>query len=624
MRHYPQNEFMCGILGYCDTDQDVNLKQRQLQDSLSKLSHRGPDGAGEYFWNHVYFGHRRLSIIDLSEAANQPFHFFEEKVAIVFNGEIYNYKELALQLPSLRTASDTEVILRGYLLWGIAFFKQLRGIFAFAIYDYREGQSIVLYRDLAGVKPLYYVHERNRFAFASEIKAFKDLFLLQRDESVLRAYLAIGYCPEPMTAYKNVRCCQPGECITFDLRQGKLHCYLLNGYDFTISNNNSFAENVRITRGLLRQAVQRNLVADVSLSVSLSGGIDSSLVAANSFEQEVKLLTVKFDDQAYDESMIAKRYARELERAIEVIHIKKDSDLALLDRLLLHFDQPYSDTSAIPFYFLCREAARGGKVLLGGDGGDEVHGGYSSFGWLPLLWKVRKMTGVLNRPAQAVLRGSRLRNWNRVQGLVGFNSPAEVICELSSWLPTSTRFDDKPVFLFDTDVVFDVFRQGWIDFHHSFSTQMVYGYFFKRMLSDYLRKADMMSMINGLEYRVPMLDEDFVRFGLTIPFSQRCGMFEQKKVLRAIHKTSFSGGAYKRPKSGFAMPVDKWLKREDFEIIESRLLGKQAEVKEYVRPEYIKFLFLALNSDQTEQISRASVYQRIIQLYSFQLFCEGQ
>jgi len=613
---------MCGVLGFCDRVGDIRNKRQNLSQALKTLSHRGPDAFGEYYWNQVYFGHKRLSIIDLSSAADQPFHFSNEQVAIVFNGEIYNYKELATTLPPMITSSDTEVILRGYLCYGIDFFEKLRGIFALAIYDYRGDGEIILYRDLAGIKPLYYVNEGTRFAFASEIKAIEKLFSLKPEESVLRSFLAIGYCVEPLTAFKSIRCCQPGECIVFNIKSGLLKSKIINDFVFDVVNKNSKEENRIRTEQLLKQAVKRNMIADVPVSLSLSGGIDSSLVASYSSEFPVKLLSVRFNDSKYDESEVARGYANALGKSLEIIDIEESASIELLNRILLHFDQPYADTSAIPFYFLSKAAAAHGKVLLGGDGGDEVHSGYKSFGWLPFVWNNRSKLRQLDLVAQYMLPGSWKRKWNRIHELANLKRIPDLICEWNSWLPTSTELKGNSVFRFDTNMVFEVFRNEWMSQESRFSSQLSYAYFKKRMLSDYLRKADMMSMLNGLEYRVPMLDEDFVKFSLSIPYYQRADAAKQKKVLRQIHKRRYSGYGSMRPKSGFSMPVDKWLTKSDFSIIRDKLLKKNAVIADFIDPAYIQFLFSSLEENHSESISRAAVYQRIIQLYSFELFCE--
>lgn len=613
---------MCGVLGYCDLVGDIRLSKKKLSEALETLSHRGQDASGEYYWQNVYFGHRRLSIIDLSDAAHQPFHFLAERVSIVFNGEIYNYKELAATLPSMVTSSDTEVILRGYLCFGTDFFKRLRGIFAFAIYDYREEDSIILYRDLAGVKPLYFIQEGNKFAFASEIKAFHKLFSLKPNESVLQSYLSIGYCVEPHTAFKSVRCCRPGECLTFHITSGRMESRIIDQYEFDHVNGKSRRENIEVTEGLLKQAINRNMVSDVAVSVSLSGGIDSSLIASYCSGFPAKLLNVRFQDDSYNESEIAKRYANDLNRTLEIIDVNEGAGIELLTRILLHFDQPYSDTSAIPFYFLSKAAVAHGKVLLGGDGGDEVHCGYSSFGWLPYVWQHRGILRKMNSFGRFVLPNSQQRIWNRLQGLVNFNKEPDLICEWNSWLPSSTTYGDESVFRFDTSVVLDMFCDDWQIKDRPFPVHLIYAYFRKRMLSDYLRKADMMSMMNGLEYRVPMLDEDLVKFSLSIPFNQRADLMLQKRILRKIHQGKYSGTEYKRPKTGFSIPIDRWLSKSDFAEIEESLSRKGAVVSEFINPHYIKFLFTALEENHRVRISRSSVYQRIIQLYSFQLFCE--
>lgn len=612
---------MCGIFGFSDSSRNVEYYRIQLNEGLHSLTHRGPDGYGEYYWQHVYFGHRRLSIIDLSDAAAQPFHAFDRKVSIVFNGEIYNYKELAATMPSMLTSSDTEVILSGYYYYGVEFFKRLRGIFAFSIYDFREGERIILYRDLAGVKPLYYIHRGTQFAFASEIKALKKLFSLEPNEAILKTYLSIGYCLEPETALKSVLCCRPGECITFDVHTGILQSTQLSGYQFGIVNSSSFDENLERTEQLLQQAVNRNMVADVPISISLSGGIDSSLVASFA-SYDAKLFTVQMPDSDYDESQNAKDYADFLDRTIEIVELREESGLELLDRILLHFDQPYSDTSSVPFYFMTKAAANYGKVLVGGDGGDEIHCGYKSFGWLPLVWQSRSLIRGMHPVLSGLLSGSKKRSWNRIYEISRNSKMSGLICEWSSWLPPSLSYDGKSVFQFDVQTIFEKFRDEWLAEEIAASSQLTYAYFMKRMLGDYLRKADMMSMLNGLEYRVPMLDEDLVNYSLTIPFHQKANLIRQKRILRELHNKKYSGLGSNRPKSGFSIPMDRWLSKADFEIIKESLTKRNALVTEYISSDYINFLFSALDGRQSEIVSRSSVYQRIVQLYAFQLFCE--
>lgn len=614
---------MCGIFGYSSSKTDISSKLNVLRGSLNTLVHRGPDSGGEYYDHKVYLGHRRLSIIDLSVYANQPFKGSGNAI-IVFNGEIYNYQELSRRFKlNLKTSSDTEVILEGYLRYGIEFFEYLRGIYAFSIYDLRKEPRLVLYRDLAGVKPLYYSKTNDFFTFASEIKALKHLQnKFSINESVLKSYLSLGYCIEPNTIYREIRSVEPGQCLQYCLDDGSVSISTVKRYNFNLSNGLSFQENKLKTNELLDQAVNRNLVADVSVSFSLSGGIDSSLIVAHGGSSNSKSISIRFNDSEYDESSTAMLFSKVVGVPLDVISIDQHSSIELLDKLFLHFDQPYSDSSAIPFYFLSREASKFSKVLIGGDGGDEIHNGYPSFSWLPWIHQFRDSLGLLLSLSQRFVSGSKRRKMNRLQDLAAFNNWDDVVCEWSSWIPPSSRFERKSPFLFDANDILDVFQESFNNVNvRGFQSSIVKNYFFKRLLSDYLRKADMMSMLNSLEYRVPMLDEDLVEFSLSIPYHQKSDCLRHKKILRSLHADIFPRNTSERKKSGFGIPLDRWLSINDFQYIESIVKRKDSIARQYIRNDYINFLFTSLfNPSDNSTISRGSVYQRILMLYSLELW----
>ncbi|MES2691192.1 MAG: asparagine synthetase B, partial [Bacteroidota bacterium] len=296
---------MCGILGVIQ-QQNQTGKERFLY-ALNHMQHRGPDGYGVFHNNHISFGHRRLSIIDLSSSADQPFKSGDEKLVIVFNGEIYNYKEISGGL-SLQTTSDTEVLLKGYAKEGISFFKKIRGIYAFCIYDNRNEQQpkCILLRDPAGVKPLYFINGSNGFIFASELKSILPLLDKKPEinEQIIKKYIHLGYCPEPETAYQDVYALEPGSCFTYDLANNSITEEIILHYDFNEQVMNE-KEAINETGRLLDIACQRNMVADVKVNVALSGGIDSSLIYAYTnkhHNNNVTGITVAFDDKAYDES----------------------------------------------------------------------------------------------------------------------------------------------------------------------------------------------------------------------------------------------------------------------------------------------------------------------------------
>lgn len=616
---------MCGIFGFSSSK--INEGSLSLlRKSRDTLMHRGPDAAGEYCDQHAYLGHRRLSIIDLSVSANQPMKAANVPVFIIFNGEIYNYKQLSEDLGSLKTKSDTEVILQGYIQKGVDFFKLLRGIYAFCIYDCRTEPKLILYRDLAGVKPLYVYHSKDNFTFASEIKAIKTLHgNLPVNDRMIKSYLSLGYCLEPETIYKNLIALRPGECMTYKPLTDTLESIILNAYNFSNQNTKTFSENKSETLNYLTQAVHRNKVADVPVRFSLSGGIDSSLIYAMGVDESpVKAITIKFTEKMYDESAIAMEYGKALNRPVEVVTADAHSDLDLLNKILLHFDQPYADSSAIPFYILSHTSSHSSKVLIGGDGGDEIQGGYPSYGILPWMMKLKRYALAFRYGSSlaAVFSKEKSRQLKRLYELMLLDSIDDIMCEWQAWIPPSTKFNGKSVFKFDVNDLFSSFNIDSNDLSEiTVEERITKDYFYKRMLSDYLRKTDMMSMLNSIEYRVPMLDEDLVSFSLTIPYAQKSGLFNYKKILRGIHSELYPPQTSALKKKGFGIPLDQWLNDSDFEKIKKIVLDKEGIVHQYIEEDYVYFLFSSLNNKSTRaSISRSSVYQRILILYALQIW----
>ncbi len=616
---------MCGILGYVsksNLDDEIILRCKK---GLSALRHRGPDAENFYQNDHVFLGHRRLSIIDLSESANQPFFSSCGKAAIIYNGEIYNYKDLCDGL-HLRTSSDTEVLLEGFLKYGKSFFKKLRGMYAFAIYDFRTSDpTVTLLRDPSGIKPLYVYNRNGALIFASEMKAIVPIVrekLTVREHSVL-SYLQLSYVPEPDTIYEQIKAHPPGQLSSWSLNDYHYSSSQVNTFDFTFRNGLTLADNTSRTKDLLEQAAQRNLVSDVPVKMALSGGIDSSLLYAFCNRQlSVGGITVSMNERQYDESDIAAVYANHLHAPLETVNINIDNRLELLDKLLLHFDQPYADSSLVPFYFLSMAASTQTKVLIGGDGGDEIHNGYSGFKSLPKLLKLRKalptslLTGVFGHPSLGPEK--LVRVYNKGIGLLDSSSASELLFKWGSWFPASKKQYPFNPFVKEFNTGIDLFEN---DGDLGEEDLILKYYFHHRMLGDYLRKSDMMSMINSIEYRVPMLDEDLVNFSLSIPYKQKSDFSTTKKILRNIHGQIYPSMTTKMVKRGFNIPLDTWLGKENLEYIKSQLLRSDGIVKEYIDVKYVDILFKTLTEKSLQRYcSRATAYQRILILYTLQLW----
>jgi len=627
---------MCGFLGAIDFEKGIDDIYPLLQKGLRNILHRGPDGSKEFKTGNCYLGHNRLSIIDLSSNADQPMKSVNADAYLIYNGEIYNYKELRKEFENvkLRSSSDTEILLEGYLNYGIDFFKKLRGIYAFAILDNRNDPKVILGRDPSGIKPLYLYNKNNFHVFGSEIKS---LIPSVRDdvtvnENLLKCYLNLGYCVEPFTIYNEIKCVEPGNIL--EIKRGGVKKNNLIKFNFQEKNNFDFEKNVTIVEEHFSKAVERNLIADVEVAVALSGGIDSSLIYAyaNQFNKKIKGLTIRFDDDEYNEEEIAKVYSDTLKGNHELVEVDTELNLETLNKILLDFDQPYADSSAVNVFYLTRATRKVTKVLLGGDGGDELFNGYPSQTWLTYVDKlnrnkiVKKSGDVILDLAKVFTNTSQRRLLKRISDLWS-DQPHELLYDWHSWFPRKTCYQNESPFLFDTKTGVDLYKSIFKnEAPDEFKQFVVFDYFRKQMLSDYLRKTDMMSMLNGVEYRVPILDEDMVSFALTIPFEQKSSLKETKKILRKIHRKKYPSETSKAPKKGFTIPLDTSLSKDEFNIVKENLLKNGNIVHQYIRKEYVEYLFKGLNDRNSvkTEISRAGIYQRILMLYSLSLWNDNK
>ena len=378
---------MCGLLGVVDYKKNLNTSL--FREMLNSLKHRGPDDEGLEVFSldscSILLGHRRLSIIDISSNGHQP--MFYEHLALVYNGEVYNFKDIRQDLISegysFDSNSDTEVILKSYHFWGIDCVERFRGMFAFAIYDSKQ-QEIIIFRDRAGVKPLYYSQTDNALIFSSELRPLLNYpyFNKEIDFEAVSSYLQFGYIHAPKTIFKSVQKLLPGHYLKYDIRSKILvkECYW---------NINDFYENQvareDITAKLeatIIEAFNLRMIADVPVGVFLSGGIDSSLVAAivqKYSKMPINTFTIGFEDKKYDESNYAKEIAKYLGTNHTELICNKEDALAIITKLPKIFDEPFADSSAIPTVLVSELAKKQVSVVLSGDGGDELFCGYPSY-----------------------------------------------------------------------------------------------------------------------------------------------------------------------------------------------------------------------------------------------------
>jgi asparagine synthase (glutamine-hydrolysing) len=561
---------MCGIVGLWHrrvTGDEPALLAR----ASAVLRHRGPDDDRSWFSAEagVGFAFRRLAILDLTPTGAQPMGNDDGSVHIVHNGEVYNFTELRERLRGryqLRSSGDTEVVLRLYEDKGVDCTTELEGMFAFAVYDAAR-RRLLLARDRAGIKPLYYASAPGRFAFASEPKALLTLPWVSRvvDPVAVGQYLAVGYVPAPRTIFTGVRQLPPAHRLVLEDGEARVERYwsLRPGPDTTRRTEQDWADGLD---EVLRRAVGRQMVSDVPLGAFLSGGLDSSLVVALMHEigTSVRTFSIGFEGMgAYDERPWARRVAQRFgSRHEEFVVAPRAADD--LPEMLRHFDQPFADSSAIPLYYLARLTRRHVTVALSGTGGDELFGGYRRYAAARLAGVARRLPRWTMQAARAVAdrvpasRRSRagealllLRRFSRTVGLPPDDEYRRLMTVADVGLLRTPPAGE------DVDVVGAALRASPVQ---DVITRRQFADFQTYLPDDLLVKEDRMTMAAGLEARVPLLDDEVVAFAARLPADLKVRRLTTKYLLKHVAGRYLPRDVVHRPKHGFAVPVSEWLR----------------------------------------------------------------
>ncbi len=557
---------MCGITGYYSPERKILTQDLRRMSEV--LSHRGPDADGMYSDDTVGLAHRRLSIIDLSHAADQPMLSHCKRYIIVFNGEIYNFRELSLMLgEKLNTTSDTEVVLQAFVKWGTNFVSGLFGMFAFVIYDTFK-KEFFLFRDRTGIKPLYYYWDGNSFAFASELKSLTTINFIKKqleiDTGAVNEYLYRGYIPEPKSIYKNI----------FKFPSGHFghlskNFFEINKYwnakekisDQLISNEE---EAKRKLKEELIYSVKSHMICDVPFGTFLSGGIDSSLVTsmAQSLSTErIKTFSIGLNDSKHDES----KYAREISELLgtehyEYILTEKDAQL-LIPSLTDIYDEPFADSSAIPTLLVSKMAKKEVKMVLSGDGGDELFMGYGAYQWAerlnsPLIHSFRKPISFgLSFLSNKCKRIAHLFDYSDMSMLKSHIFSQEQY--LFSERETNLFLNPEYRRVLKRDENFNSLKRKLTP-----SEQQALFDLELYLKDDLLVKVDRASMHFGLEVRVPLLDYSVIEMSLNIDPLLKYKNGTTKYILKQILYDYVPSGFFDRPKKGFSIPLQKWLSNE--------------------------------------------------------------
>ncbi len=570
---------MCGIVGFTCYRSQMDHRSA-IQRMADSIRHRGPDDEGFYLNNEIALGHRRLSIIDI-EGGHQPMFNEDRTVAVVFNGEIYNFQELKDDLikrgHAFTSHTDTEVLVHLYEDYGEDFLACLNGMFSLAIWDQKQ-EILLLARDRAGKKPLYYSEIRGELIFASELKAMTHypLFTKEMDTLAFVKYLAHEYVPTPHSIFKGVNKLPAGSYLLY-----KKGTYAIKGfwdYHFgkAYQNQSSEKELIEQLDSLLRDSVSRRLISDVPLGVFLSGGIDSSTIVAYMADlmpsKDIKTFSIGFEDKSFDES----GFARDVANYFNTSHYEQILDpktmLDILPKVVSSLDEPFADASIIPTYLLSKFTRENVTVALGGDGGDELFMGYPTFqasrlagyyDWIPasihrnvIVKLAHKLPVSMNNISldfkiKQFLQAVKMDKSYRDQLWLGAFSLEDMNCLLKS--DGNTGLNNTELF---SEVIF--YNQN-NDCRNSMD-RLSYFYFKGYLHDDILVKVDRASMANSLETRAPFLDVELMDFIGSIPNKYKMKGFNMKYILKKTLSKKLPKHILQRPKKGFGIPIGKWFR----------------------------------------------------------------
>lgn len=591
---------MCGITGFFDTSKNTDQASFQaiIAHMMGTIRHRGPDDEGEWLdaQSGITLGFRRLSILDLSPTGHQPMFSADDRYVIVFNGEIYNFNQLRSELAGLghsfRGHSDTEIVLASICQWGILeTVRRCNGMFAFALWDRRE-HRLTLVRDRLGIKPLYYGWAGSVFLFGSELKALKahPAFPAEIDRGALALYLRYNYIPAPYTIYSGFRKLMPGTLLTLtgnkpgELPEPELYWSARQMAESGVAHPFEGSDQAAVGEldSLLRESIRDRMIADVPLGAFLSGGIDSSTVVALMQVQSrrpIQTFTIGFNESGYDEAGYARGIARHLGTDHTELYVTPQEAQAVIPHLPALFDEPFSDSSQIPTFLISELARRHVTVSLSGDGGDELFGGYNRYTWVQKIWNAMGWlpaplrsfgSATLDRLPPAAWDGllsNRLipSRWRfsepgekirKVSEILSAGNPEAVYLDLiSHWKDPSAVVRgalEPPTLLTCQDA-----RARFPDL----ASWMMYTDLVTYLPDDILVKVDRASMGNSLEARVPYLDDHrVVEFAWRLPMKMKIRDGKGKWLLRQVLYQYVPERMLERPKQGFGVPIDAWLK----------------------------------------------------------------
>lgn len=629
---------MCGITGFLDFTHSSSA--HVLDRMTSTVTHRGPDGAGIYFTTtnqtQVGIGHRRLSIIDLSTAANQPLFF--DGLYIIFNGEIYNYDEIRSELirlgHSFTSHSDTEVILHAWREWGEASITKWRGMFAIAMYDERVDE-LILIRDRPGVKPLHYYWYNDLFLFGSELKSIlaHPAFVREIDPAATALYLQYGHVPSPHCIFRHTHKLLPGNILRFKIseRGFSTHSYW-SVYDYYNKPklNIPLPDAIEETERILSESFRYRMVSDVPVGVFLSGGYDSTCVTALLQKQQtdkLKTFTIGAIDAKLDEAPFARQIAAQLGTDHTEYYCSTKEALDIIPDLPYYFDEPFADSSAIPTILVSRLAREKVTVALSADAGDEIFAGYNRYDYIRYAKRIQNVPNFLRQGMAGLMGLISSENIPYFKNTINFHSrygkfrnllQDPSISELMKNLNQVFTESDTRALMRDT-IQFPMTRYSYNllqPSNYDYLSYMMAIDYETYMLDDILVKVDRATMSTGLEGREPFLDQNIIEWAAQLPSDYKYHKGQKKYILREIVHKYIPKEQMNRPKMGFAIPIENWLVNDLRHLVEDYLSTSALNSHGLFNNQRVQKIKDRYMSGETEQ------YQKVWHLLMFQMWHE--
>lgn len=573
---------MCGICGVWDSEENID---KELVNSMTDaLDHRGPDDSGVFVDKNIGLGHKRLSIIDLS-SGRQPIHNEDGTLWIIYNGEFYNFREEREKLEEkghkFSTNTDTEVALHLYEEYGSECVLRMNGMFAFAIYD-STLKRIFLARDRLGIKPLVYFFDGRRFAFASEIKSLlRDPYIEREvDLKAVNDFFRFGFIPAPNTIFKNIKKLPPAHTLVF--QQNKTYIREYWDIDCSFKQKANLESQLKLK---LKESIKRRLVSDVPLGAFLSGGVDSSAVVglmSKLVPDPIKTFSIGFENQEFDEL----KYAKIVAETFSTDHkefVVKPATFDMFAKLVYYLDEPFADPSILPTAIISNLASKHVKVVLTGDGGDELFAGYDRYQKGRVEGIYSRLPGFVKDSASFMFKKNE--RYNRILSLGNIRDDEHRFFETNSLFTSEERHCllnnpmQNPISIFhksNASTLLD--KQLYADMKFLLPNQ-------------FLKKVDCATMSNSLEARVPFLDHEFVEFAASIPANKKLKLLETKHILKKAVSTYVPKEVIYRKKQGFSVPVGEWFRTDLKETVHDLILGDRTRSRNYFDFKYIEKLW---------------------------------